>query len=204
MPAKSKKEVELNDRERILSSVVRGLMSTQLYNRGDGYNSATYRNHSGWEEVHFAFDQTPAKGDLVIAQSTLRQNRWSIGWLESHDGYDSYVIREIGTGILCNYGNEKFVPIRGMSPTDLLEGKEREFYLKVLKAFKKGDEYSYRFGGIKFDDGNAIITIRKVFSEAAPFDVTIPYQPRASEKTILAQLREGGYGSREFEEKELV
>lgn len=190
-------EAILNDRERILSIVVRQLMSTQLHRHGDGYRSETYRGIGGWEHVHFAFDQTPVKGDLVIAQSTLWPNRWSIGWFESHEAGGKYVIREIGTGILCNYSNETFIPIRGMNPIDLLEGKEREFYLKVLKAFQKGSEYSYRFGGIKFDGTDVTITIREKFGGSLPFDVVVPYQKMSITK-ILALLREGGYGSRKF------
>ena len=198
--ATKKKEPVLNDRERILSSVVRGLMSTQLSfaAKGDGYHSATYRDRNGWEYVHFAYDQKPVKGDLVIAQSSIYPNRWTIGWFES-GGNHEYVIREIGTGMLCNYSNETFVPIRGLQSTELLEGKERAFYFKVLKALRQGGEYRYTFGGIKFNGPDVNVTIRERYNDTVPFDVVIPYQPRMSITKIVALLREGGYGTREFE-----
>lgn len=192
------KETVLGDRERILSTVVRGLLSTQIFHRGDGYHSATYTGSTGMTDVHFALDQTPVKGDLVIANSTIWPNPWSIGWFESKDENGNYVIREIGTGMLCNYSNETFVPIRGLSNIDLLEGEQYRFYQKVLKVFSTAYEYNYRFGGIKFTDDEVAVTIRAAWGEGVPFDIVMPFK-KMGVATILKLMRKDGYGSRPYQ-----
>lgn len=169
--------------------------------RGDGYTSASYtRPNEDHTYVHFAHDQKPVKGDLVVAITTFAANRWSIGWFESSEG-DNYVIREIGTGVLCNYSNESFVPIRGMRYTDLLEGDQRQFYLKVLKAFSKGGDWSHAFGGIRFADETVTVTVRARYNISPSFEVVIPYQKKMGVTKILNLLREGGYGKHKDSEK---
>lgn len=195
----------LNDRERILSILVRQLATTQLLmgRRADGYRSESYRDRDQHYYVHFAYDQKPVQGDLVVAKTGF-VDRWTIGWyvepLPSTMG--GAVIREIGTDVLCNYANESFVPVRGMSPLDLFEGEQREMLSKVYAAFRRGDEYPYRFGGLRFEGQVAVITVREVFGglgqPSTPFEVRVSYTKRTSVAAILRAMREGGYGTRSF------
>jgi hypothetical protein len=206
MPKKTVTETVLNDRERILSLVVRGLASTQLMMAGRVayHKSNAYTDSSGYTYVHFAYDQDPVAGDLVLAHSSRGTNPWLIGWYVGplENVYGGAVIREIGTGVLCNYSNESFIPIRGMKYTDLLEGNEREFYLKVLRAIKDG-EGLHVFGGIKFEGSDVIVTIRQrwMSQESLPYTITLPFHKKMSVKRILSLLREGGFGTREFEKR---
>lgn len=191
----------MNDRERILMAVIDRLSTSQLLGpagRFDTYNAAAWGDYA-----HFAYYKKPLPGDLVLAKSGF-VSPWKVGiYVEKLPGpYGGAVIREIGTGRLCSYANEDFVPIAGMDKITLLEGDQREFYVKVLKAFRKGDEYCYRFGGIDFDDSNVKITIREIFggvlASSQPFSITMEWSKRTSIRTILKAMRDGGYGTKSF------
>lgn len=194
--------VKLNDRERLLTRVIEGLKSTMLMSsRLDVYNPQTFDAGGGHMRTHVVFYREPVKGELVIG-STGRIDQWKIGFYEENRGEGNHVIRDICTGELCNYGNESFNAIVGLSHTDLLTGTKREFYQKVLEAFRRGDEYCYRFGGLSVRDQTATITVREVFggmgSPSTPFDIELHWKPRTSVKAILAAMVAGGYGTREF------
>ncbi len=206
MPRKAK-EPALTDRERILTTIVSQLSSTQLLAKGNpSHDPRAADFSSGSQLVHFAYYRKPEKGDLVIGK-TGRIDRWKIGYFEQGniDGYGTSLIREIGSGLLCNYGNEEFVPILGLRKSDLYEGDEYQFYVKVRRAFGKGDEYMYRFGGVDFEGDNAVIWIREAFgglslkNPSKPFSVRMQWNKRTSVKKILEIMRAGGYGTREFE-----
>lgn len=195
---------ELTDRERILTNIILGLSMTQVLGPGTRtlWESAHFR-----DLVHFAPWDKAKPGDLVLA-TTGGTNRWTVGWyVEDLPGdYGGGVIREIGTGALCNYSNETFRPIRNLAPLELLEGEQRQFYLKVLKAFARGDEYLYRFGGLTFDGASASIRIREAHggfgSPSHPFLVNLQWTRRTSVATILRTMREQGYGTRSFRQAE--
>lgn len=195
-------ETELNDRERILTTLIRKLQSSALLRPGaqvfceqDWFD----RDHEPY--AHFAHYRKPRCGDLVIGQ-TGRIDRWKIGFYVSGSGNGNHVIRDINTGQLCNYGNEEFVPIVGLSKTDLLTGEERKVYIKVLKAFDRGDEYLYRFGGFEVEGDTITITIRErhngMGQPSVPFAVRMKWNKRTTVKAILEGMRQGGYGTKSF------
>ena len=199
----------LTDRERILTHVARGLQSTMLTRpNGSVFKAESFTDKFG-TSVHFAYYRKPEPGDLVIG-TTGGVSRWTIGWYVEPSPSDlgGALLREIGSDKLCNYSNERFVPIVGLDPLDTLEGDQYAMLIKVYKAFRKGGEYLYRFGGLDFDGDDAVIWIRAAFGgrfsggEAKPFPVRLVWTKRTPIKTILAVMVAGGYGTREFERTE--
>lgn len=195
---------KLSDRERILTTLVDRLRTTMLL-RPDGrvHDAASWSDGSGGYYVHFAYYRKPVKGDLVVG-TTGRIDQWKVGFYEAlTDGaYEAHVIRDIDTGELCNYSNEQFVPIVGLGYTDLLTGDERRLYVKVLDAFRRGDEYMYRFGGFTVNGSRAVIGVRERHggfgAESVPFSIEIEWTPKTTIKAILAAMRAGGYGTKSF------
>ena len=194
----------LTDRERILTTLVDRLRSTMLLRpRADGYNPDSYSDGCGGHYAHFAFYRKPVKGDLVIG-TTGRIDQWKVGFYEelADASLELHVIRDIDSGQLCNYGNETFTPIVGLGYTDLLIGDERKLYVKVLQAFNRGDEYLYRFGGLKVNGPRAVVTVRESHGgfgrPSVPFDIEIEWTPKTTIKAILAAMRAGGYGTKSF------
>jgi len=199
----------LTDKERILMHIIRGLNTTSVMCRvpPGNYGSDAYRDNNGGHYVHFARWDKPKAGDLVICETSQPNDYW-IGFVVQVMSESHCHIREIGTGRICDYQNEKFSPIRGLRPLQLLEGDQYQFYLKVLAAFRKGDKYMYRFGGLEFESNRtAVITIREAFGGfsklgSQPFQVCLRWTKRTAIKTILASMVAGGYGTRTFEPAE--
>lgn len=192
----------LTDRERILTYVITGLQSSMLMRpRASQHDAASWDDGMGGVHVHFARYRKPEKGDLVLGW-TGRVDEWKIAFYEENSGNGNHVVRDINTGRLCNYGNEEFIPIVGLTPTQLLTGDRRQFYYKVLEAFARGDEYLWLFGGLEFDGDEAVIRVRERWGgmggPSVPFSVRIRWTKRTSIKAILAALKEGGYGWRSF------
>lgn len=193
----------LTDRERILTHIVRGLQSTMLTRpNGSGFKAESFTDKFG-TSVHFAYYREPGPGDLVIG-TTGGVSRWTIGWYVEPlaSALGGALLREIGSDKLCNYGNERFVPIVGLDPLVVLEGDRRALLGKVYKAFHRGGEFLYRFGGLDFDGDDAVIWIRKTWGGAKPFPVRLVWNKRTPIKTILAVMVAGGYGTREFEQED--
>ena len=196
----------MNDKERILMEVLNRLSLTQtLCLRGD--TETKFKNPSdGYEYVHFgAYDDRPVKkGDLVLA-CTGNVSDWKVGWVHEVVSRDTCVIREIGSNRLCNYSNERFTRIVGMPEESIYEGDEYIFQQKVMRAFGKGDEYFYRYGGVDFlENRTARIWIREVFGGmihggSVPFSCDMKWDKRTSVKKILETMRENGYGTRKFD-----
>jgi hypothetical protein len=201
-----KNEGRLTDRERILMSVVQALSLSQSLApvSRTRWGDEAFTGHDGYVYAHFATWRKPQAGDLVLAR-TGSMSEWKIAFyvepLPSQLG--GAVVREIGTDRLCNYENEEFVPIVGLPPTELLDGDKRRLYDKVIAAFRRGDEYMYLFGGIEFDRDDVVVSVRERWGglngKSKPFPVRFTWDPRMSIKAILAALRAGGYGAREFE-----
>lgn len=200
------KKTSLTDRERILSIVINRLMSSQLLNRsGNVHDEASWRDHRGdMTYAHFAYYRKPVKGDLVIGRTGWigGPHEYSIGFYDSALPGGA-VIREIGSERLCNYTNEEFTVIAGISRFLLLEGEQYKFSQKVQAAFWKADEYSYRFGGIDFlDKFRAKVWIREAFGghrdASVPFAVEMEFDRKTSVKKIVAMLRAGGLGTKSF------
>lgn len=198
----------MNDKERILMSVLERLYFTQvLCLRGD--QESKFRDSVDRREyVHFgAYDDRPIqKGDLVLAQ-TGRVSDWKIAWVHEVVSFDTCILREIGSNRLCNWGNEKFIRIVGVDSSVLLEQDQYIFQQKVIKAFSKGNEYLYRFGGVEFpQDGVAMVWIREAFGgigkPSKPFSFEMKYNKKTSVKKILESMISNGYGTKEFEKLE--
>jgi len=196
----------MNDKERILTVILDRLSLTQTLCLS-GTSEKMFDDRDGRQYAHFgAYDDRPIqKGDLVLA-STGGISEWKIGWVHQVIDRDTIVMREIGGERLCNYGNERFQRIVGIDESLLLEGDRYQFQQKVLRAFRKGDEYMYRFGGVTFlDDGQAEIWTREAFGGFTPHNPSKPYSffmkwnKRTSVKRILATMRENGYGTRKFD-----
>lgn len=201
----------MTDRERILTEIVRQLATTQLLAKGvPRFSEEAFRDRlpSGSESlyVHFAYWEKPKAGDLVLAM-TGGIGEWTVAWYVEQlpPNVGGAVVREIGTGRLCNYRNEDFVPIVGLHKSQLLEGEQNEFVNKVHAAFARGDEYTYRYGGVDFEGGGARIWIREVFGGglsgggSKPFSFVMPFTKKTSVKAILKAMRDNGYGTRKFE-----
>jgi hypothetical protein len=202
----------MNDKERILMHIIDGLQAAEILARPDAraaawsIGDAAYKTDSGGQYVHFApwvDDEDLQPGELVYCH-TSRVNDFKIGFVVERLDYGRCMIREIGSDRVCDYGNERFIPIRGLSSIQLLEGEKYKFYVKVLKAFDRGDEYWYRFGGVEIENGKATITVRQRHggfyrSGTKPFAVVVEWTPKTTIKAILEALRAGGYGTHEFE-----
>lgn len=195
----------LTDRERILTRLIDALALSQTLAPAGvrRWGDECFTGHDGYPYAHFAFWREPKAGDLVLAR-TGTVSEWKVAfYVEPLPGScGGAVVREIGTGRLCNYENEQFVPIVGLSDIDLLEGDKYLTYQKVLAAFRAGDEYLYRFGGIEFDGDEVVIWIREAHGgfgkPSEPFSVRMKWNKRTSIKEILAAMRAGGYGTKSF------
>ncbi len=207
-------KLPLTDRERILMHAIRQLETSGLLcTRGDRYQEASWKDTIGDSDrvyTHFCRYRKPQAGDLVLA-ITSGPNEYSLGWFVEPlgGGMGGALIREIGSTRTCQYSNEEFIPIVGLSPVQRLEGVRYLTLLKVQQAFRKGNEYSYRFGGIDFDGDNPMETkgtmhiwVREAFgglnNPSEPFKVTMPWIKQTSVKAILIALRAGGYGTKSF------
>jgi hypothetical protein len=189
----------MTDKERILMYLV-----SQL---GKPIISRPPRVHATYED--------PQIGDLVICQSSgrLGVHPFTVGYVTRKFSNSHCWIREIGGEKECDISNELFVPIKGLNDPiytdyEMLPGKQYRFYKKVTKAFKRGNEYWYRFYDIKFEKNIAIITVGRRGGEITydgkryetiPFNVIVRWNTKTTIKEILEELRKQGYGTREFE-----
>jgi len=191
----------MTDKERILINIIRNLYSTQLTLAITHWKDEKFYK----DKVYFDYWNEPKKGDLVLTLSGSI-NEWTIGFYEEYLGYDEALIREIGTNNICRYGNESFIPIKGLNSISLLERDKYKFYIKVLKAFGREDSYKYRFGGLDFKENNeVVIWVREVFGgmikKTKPFDINMVWNKKISIKRILEIMKNNGYGTKPFEGK---
>lgn len=191
--------MELSDRERILTEIVESFAATMLM--CGLYDESSFRGMP-----HVARYREPKPGELVMG-TTGPAGRWKIGWYVEKQS-DGALIREIGTGALCNYGNESFSAIVGLRDDQLLEGDQRVMKGKILSAFARGDEYLYRFGGAKFDSNKVTITIREAHGglggDSMPFSFVMQYDKRTTVKQILAAMVAAGYGTKSFKPESIA
>ena len=207
----------MTDKERILTTIVQALHTTQILANPDRrtWSSEAYREHvfnaaAGDPPryyVHFANWQKPKAGDLVIGK-TGSVSEWKIGWYVEplHSGLGGAIIREIGSNHTCRYSNEEFVPIVGLYESDLLEGEAYLFSIKVRKVFRKSGEHWHLYGGVDFAGDESTIWVRERYGgvlggkgESKPYSIKMRYDKHTTQKAILQALRDGGYGTREFE-----
>jgi hypothetical protein len=191
----------MTDKERILIKIIKNLYSTFISKMHvTGWGSANYEDH-----VHFApWDKENIKKGALVLCYTSGVHDYSIGILKEKIGYSRALIREIGTNRICDIDNESFIPIKNMQEIELLEKDKYIIYCKILKAFNRGDEYWYRFGGVKFCGKNIVeIIIRERFggllNPSKPFNFKMKYNKKTTIKSILENMYDNGYGKRDFE-----
>lgn len=192
--------MSLTDRERILLHIINGLQTT-LVLAGHLNHERQFRSSDGHLYTHFAGYRDPDPGELVLC-FTGNVDEWKVAWFVQWEAkeHGAALLREIGSDRLCRYGNEQFKPVVGLAPDQLLEGAKYEFLQKVHKAFRRGGEYGYRYGGLEFTaDGMARVWVRKVFGSAR-FPVEMAWSARTSIAAILRTLRDGGYGTHKWSE----
>ena len=193
----------MTDKERILFKIIQRM-------------SLTYSHKLEWgkeyEGVHFApwkgsllIDGKLQVGMLVLCQGSGIHD-WTIGYTveKLYDDYSGWIIRELDSDRLCKVSNDSFVPIEGLSNIDLLVKEDYVFYQKILKAFRRGGENWYRFGGIDIIEKRKWkIFIREkwggIDGESKPFYFIIKWNKKTSIKYILQKMVETGYGTRKFE-----
>ena len=198
----------MNDRERILMTILRKMKFTQMlclhgWKEEQFKNTLRFEHGDNDEYVHFGGydDRRIRKGDLVLADSA-RISDWTVGWVEEVYSDEHMLIREIGTKRLCNYSNEGFTRIV-IDHSLIREGAEYKLQQKILKAFYRGNKYNYRYGGIEFLEGRTVrIFIREAFGgiihESVPFSFDMHWTKKTTIKEILERMIENGYGTREF------
>lgn len=181
---------KLTDRERILVCTIRRLVSVAILSPGSPSSKSIFPGKA---------DVQP--GDLVVALTSRGDpHEFSVGWYVAPLD-DGAVVREIGSGALCNFRNEDFVPVR-LNPSDALEAHtgQRVFYERVRKAINKVWTYWHRYDDLEFDGDQVTVWIRKAFSDRR-YGLRMPWSKGTTIKSIVDRLVELGYGKREFDGK---
>ena len=191
----------MTDKERILMMLLARLTRPRLCGRCGGYEKE--------QGLPYVSSGEPKAGDLVICQGSWVRgvHDWVVGYVDEVKGYGHCMIREIGTDRLCDISNESFCTIHNIDGDHLLTGDQHLFQRKVLRAFARGDEYSYRYGGVEFNGRGVTIWVREVFggrlhgsdTGSKPFHVAMRWRKNSSIKSILLAMRGAGYGTRDFE-----
>jgi hypothetical protein len=156
---------KLTDKERILTVLAQQL-AFATFRVGVDHFSAREEDW-GLSRIHFARYRKAVAGDLAIASSfNMHANKWTIGWVVQADlaRTGEWIIREIGSDRLCNYGNETFIPIagiRGHGYDDVfLEGAERKFAVAARRANAPHDNL-VRYVRTTFDGEMATVCLRE-------------------------------------------
>jgi hypothetical protein len=200
------------DRERILVNIcaalahelshLQSLPEVQRYMQNPHSLSSVRCSWGYWNKEPFI------KGDLVACFTSYarQQNPHLVSFVEGPHPTDSsgLALRAIGTNDICNYGNESFIRISGIPERLLWEGDRHQFAMKLSRAFAKLDNYGHRFRGLRFrEDGLASVFVGEVFGGwgkgTKPYEMQIKFTKRTSIKNIIAQMKEQGFGTREFE-----
>jgi len=195
----------MNDKERILTTIIRGLYFTF------GLDSVN-RDLTGYVSFeHNGFNGMPKVGDLVMCK-TSGIHDFTVGFVEEviDTAWHGCVIREIGTNRVCKIGNESFATIKGLSSMELLEDKEYRFYFKVLKAFRRLDDFVHKFGYIEFPGKNIVkIWVRERYGgmltiPSGPYKIEFKYTMKMSIKKIAETMVEHGFGKEKFPEAQWI
>jgi len=203
-----KQQAPDSDRERILCNIA----SQLAYELNSLHNYLRRRRidvPDRYIHVEIVNERDVQKGDLVSCwtSTTRQQNPFLVSFVEGPaDNGDGLLLRAIGTDRLSNYGNEQFIRITGIPERLLWEGDKRAFAIKVNKAFRKLDNMWHCFRGLRFDPDNqqlAYIFVGERFGggekPTKPYRIDITYTKRTTIKSIIQQMKEQGYGTRQFE-----
>lgn len=193
----------MNDKERILTTVIRELKSSLVLSG----ERIPEKNYHGGEYVRFgrgfSLSDEPIKSGTLVICETGPVHDFTIGFYEQSTGSFEAIIRHIGSKATCKVSNERFCPILGLSPEQLWEEPEHGFSIKVQKAFWKINSYWYRYGGIDFKGPIATVWCREAFGglsePSKPFPVEITWNNRTAIKRIVEVLEKGGVGTKKFE-----
>lgn len=186
----------MTDKERILTYIISRL-SYVATRYGDGY-SAKMND----DDVYFQYLKGNNANELQVNDIVFCQTSgihdFTVGYVVSIDGYSEITIRDIASERTCKIQNDSFLILKNLSEEQLLYGEEWIMRNKIIKAFARGDEWLYRFGGVKFEADIAHIKIRErhALKKREPFVISIKWHKNTTIKAILQAMRDGGYGSK--------
>lgn len=211
---KKKDANAMTDRERILINIAASLAhEVEYYQRLPAVQAherqwpdSARRIRTEWGMVN---RPKYKKGDLVVCFTSTgsQQNPWLISFVEA-DGCkgdpQGLLLRAIGTNNLCDYSNESFIRVTGIPARLLWEGEQYQFSLKLHKALARLDNYMHVFRGLEFPESNrAMVYIGERWgglkNRTKPYTVEIRFSKRTGIKAIIAALKSGGFGTRDFE-----
>lgn len=185
----------MTDKERILTYILSRISHTAV-RYSDGYTSKIDN-----DDVYFQYPKDNANGlkinDIVLCQ-TSGIHDFTIGYVVSIDGYSEITIRDIASERICKIGNDSFLVLKNLSEEQLLYGDKWIMRNKIMKAFAKGDEWLYRYGGVIFEFDIVHIKIRErlALKNREPFIVSMRWDRTTTIKSILQAMRDGGYGTK--------
>lgn len=192
----------MTDKERMLMAIAQALASIQ-------YSDTILLENTNFSETRLS------SGDILIAVSS-GVHEFTVSTFVRYEGSD-VIVRELGGYKECKITNDWFNVLRGVreSPlyrTAFYKGDQYFFYEKVVKAFKKGDEYWHQLDRVEFPyDNTARIYVRvkwwasnrtdeeNIASNGPkngyrPFHFDMPFLKKTTITSILEQLIAHGYG----------
>jgi hypothetical protein len=185
----------LNDRERILTELVRRLASALLSSgkRDDGRNV-----HLDWMA---RMEDRLKPGDLVLCL-TSGTHDWTVAWLVRRVEYARFILRELGGERECDMGNEDVAVFRNIDPMALLEGEEYRLLVKVREAFGLAREtekwgFVHLFNRLKVFGRQAHVEVGERLS-GRRYHVSFWWTPEMTAEDVLEAMKKAGYGTLEF------
>lgn len=161
----------MTDKERILMHIISTITINEVGNKHN-------RNKSWFNGNMFSLSKKDyKKGDISVAitSSIHGINEFTVGSIEEIKD-DCVVIREFGTGRLCNYYNESFYTFdrNYFSPYELLEGKQFKIYKFLDKLMNDSDSWC-RFKSLQFNEDGTM----------ARFEIREPFKDDCYESIVL-------------------
>lgn len=184
----------MTDKERILTHIISRLSHSAIkYSDGRG-------GQIGNDDVHFVCTTSTNKlkiNDLVLCQ-TSGIHDFTLGYVVSIDGYSEITIRELTSERIGKIDNDSYLVLKNISEESLLYGEQYKMKQKVIKAFARGDEWLYRYGGVKFDNNVIHVKVREraAINNREPFIISFEWNKKMTIKEILQILKDNGYGTK--------
>lgn len=185
----------MTDKERILTYIL-SRISYASTRYSDGYTAKIND-----DDVYFQYPGSNAHdlqiNDIVFCQ-TSGIHDFTVGYVVSIDGYSEITIRDIASERTCKIQNDSFLILKNLSEEQLLYGDKWIMRNKIMKAFAKGDEWLYRYGGVKFENNIVHIKVRErhALKKREPFIISMQWDNKTTIKAILQSMRDGGYGTK--------
>lgn len=206
----------MDDKERILMTVIDRLASTALLGRRSSEIAGLIVDSEGEPMPQFVgnYIYKPKPGDIVRCV-TGHASPWKLAVLVEARGDGNWLLREIGSDRLCKMGNEMVETLIGIAPSVFYTGHQRRLYdwgrgKAFLAPWNPKADYLVRGGGVEFEGETMRIWVRAhIFSQtrqakdgprlyAQPWSVDLPWSKRTRLKDIVAALLEAGF-PREWE-----